>query len=98
MDWIDPIYKNSFKHLGYIKNTKIIDYNEEKTLEDIEKFKDLIPLTDYTELKHLLKKSTLIGRSQSSIALKDYFDKGPKRKNKKVNNFKMDTKWGIKRI
>ena len=27
---IDPIYKNSFKHLGYIKNTEIIDYDEEK--------------------------------------------------------------------
>ena len=59
---IDPIYKNSFNHLGYIKNTEIIDYNEENTLKDIEKFKDLIPLTDYTELKNLLKKpSNLIG-------------------------------------
>ena len=61
---IDPIYKNSFNHLGYIKNTKIIDYNEENTLKDIEKFKDLIPLTDYTELKNLLKKPNL----------KQYFD------------------------
>jgi len=61
---IDPIYKNSFKHLGYVKNTKIHEFDEEKTLKDIENFKDFIPLNDYTELKHLLKKPTL----------KQYFD------------------------
>ena len=62
---IDPIYKNSFKHLGYVKSAQIHEFDAENTLKDIEKFKDLIPLTDYTELKHLLN---------SPPNLKQYFD------------------------
>jgi hypothetical protein len=55
------MYHNTKKYI----EEQAIDYDEEKTLKDIENFKDLIPLNDYTELKHLLN---------SPPNLKDYFD------------------------
>lgn len=61
---IHPMYIGFFKNLGYIKNKKIIDFDYNKTLEELYFHKDHIDKDIFNELVKLCK---------PNISLKKYF-------------------------